>query len=106
MVPAASTVEGPQVIGSLAFEGTSNAIAVPGGAGTRPSQSDATPPSGGPPPSGMTTAEPPPPPLPDPPHATQNANNQPAQRMPAPLRREGCASAFRRATARPSARGP
>src|SRR5438552_5016859 len=61
----------------------SNAMAVPGGAGTSPTHSTATPPSVPTPPS-VTTSVPPPPPEPDPPHATQNASNQPTQRMPVP----------------------
>ena len=103
MKPEPSTVDSPHVIGSLAFDGTSNAIAVPGGAGTSPTHSVATPPSVPTPPS-VTTSVPPPPPEPGPPHATQNASNQPAQRMPAPPQRERCASAWAGSRPRPSAR--
>src|SRR5438874_345379 len=103
MKPEPSTVDSPHVIGSLAFDGTSNAIAVPDGAGTSPTHSAATPPSVPTPPS-VTTSVPPPPPEPGPPHATQNASNQPAQRMPAPPQRERCASAWAGSRPRPSAR--
>src|SRR5438876_5693207 len=101
--PAPSTVESRQVIEPLAFDGTSNAMAVPGGAGTSARHSAATPPSVPTPPS-VTTSVPPPPPEPGPPHATQNASNQPAQRMPAPQQRERCASASAGSRPRPSAR--